>query len=207
MLNNEFEHGVVGPGEDATAWARQALRPRRQAMVEDKYAPELNPNVAMEWGWMRGLGRRVLYLVEQTFTKKRADWSGSSRHPSTGTTRPPASKPASANGSMADRRPFRLGHENNLGTALRALGARESGTARLEEAVAATAVRELQHLNVKLPDLADRKNVASLTEKLARRGGCEKGQPSLVRAGRPDLHMDEPGCAGRGAGERDGASG
>jgi len=46
------------------------------AIVEDRYAPELNPNVAMEWGWMRGLGRRVLYLVEQSFSKKRADWSG-----------------------------------------------------------------------------------------------------------------------------------
>ena len=26
------------------------------AIVEDKYLPELNPNVAMEWGWMRGMG-------------------------------------------------------------------------------------------------------------------------------------------------------
>lgn len=46
------------------------------AIVEDKVLPELNPNVAMEWGWMRGLGRRVLYLVEKDFQKARADWSG-----------------------------------------------------------------------------------------------------------------------------------
>src|SRR5262245_25795742 len=46
------------------------------AIVEDKYLPELNPNVAMEWGWMRGMGRDVLYLVEKTFNRARADWSG-----------------------------------------------------------------------------------------------------------------------------------
>jgi hypothetical protein len=46
------------------------------AIVEDKVLPELNPNVAMEWGWMRGIGRRVLYLVEKDFKKARADWSG-----------------------------------------------------------------------------------------------------------------------------------
>jgi hypothetical protein len=46
------------------------------AIVESKYKPELNPNVAMEWGWMRGMGRRVLYLVEEAFDQKRADWGG-----------------------------------------------------------------------------------------------------------------------------------
>jgi hypothetical protein len=46
------------------------------AIVEDKYLPELNPNVSMEWGWMRGMGRRVLYLVEKDFKLQRADWSG-----------------------------------------------------------------------------------------------------------------------------------
>ena len=46
------------------------------AIVEDKYLPELNPNVAMEWGWMRGMGRNVLYLIEQDFKKQRADWGG-----------------------------------------------------------------------------------------------------------------------------------
>jgi len=49
---------------------------RAIAIVEDKYLPEMNPNVAMEWGWMRGMGRNVLYLVESTFTRKRADWNG-----------------------------------------------------------------------------------------------------------------------------------
>lgn len=30
------------------------------AILESKYKPELNPNVAMEWGWMRGMGRKIL---------------------------------------------------------------------------------------------------------------------------------------------------
>lgn len=46
------------------------------AIVEDKYLPELNPNVSMEWGWMRGMGRDVLYLVEKDFKHERADWNG-----------------------------------------------------------------------------------------------------------------------------------
>ncbi len=46
------------------------------AIVEDKYHAELNPNVAMEWGWMRGMGRRVLFLRESSFNNDRADWSG-----------------------------------------------------------------------------------------------------------------------------------
>jgi len=50
------------------------------AIVEDKYLPELNPNVAMEWGWMRGMGRNVLYLVEKDFNKQRADWGGLIEH-------------------------------------------------------------------------------------------------------------------------------
>lgn len=49
---------------------------RGVAIVEDKYLPEFNPNVAMEWGWMRGMGREVLYLVEQDFQSERADTSG-----------------------------------------------------------------------------------------------------------------------------------
>jgi hypothetical protein len=46
------------------------------AIVEDKYLPELNPNVAIEWGWMTGMGRQVLYLREKTFGHERADWTG-----------------------------------------------------------------------------------------------------------------------------------
>ncbi len=46
------------------------------AIVEDKYLPELNPNVALEWGWMVGMGRDVLFLREQSFTHARADWTG-----------------------------------------------------------------------------------------------------------------------------------
>lgn len=46
------------------------------AILEDKYAPELNPNVACELGWMRGMGKDILYLVEKDFKHDRADWSG-----------------------------------------------------------------------------------------------------------------------------------
>jgi nucleoside 2-deoxyribosyltransferase len=46
------------------------------AVVEDRYLPELNPNVAMEWGWMRAMGKPVLFLVEKSFTKFRADIGG-----------------------------------------------------------------------------------------------------------------------------------
>ena len=34
------------------------------AIVESQFNEKLNPNVAMEWGWLRGMGRPVLYLVE-----------------------------------------------------------------------------------------------------------------------------------------------
>ena len=46
------------------------------AIVESKYKQELNPNVAMEWGWMRAMDRDVLYLAEETFDLARADWGG-----------------------------------------------------------------------------------------------------------------------------------
>jgi hypothetical protein len=46
------------------------------AIVEDRYRPELNPNVAMEWGWMRAMGKRVLFLREQDFAHGRADLGG-----------------------------------------------------------------------------------------------------------------------------------
>jgi len=46
------------------------------AIVEDKYVPELNPNVAMEWGWMHAMGRSVLFLREKSFQHARADWNG-----------------------------------------------------------------------------------------------------------------------------------
>ncbi len=46
------------------------------AIVESKHTHELNPNVTMEWGWMRATDRRVLFLVEKTFDRSRADLSG-----------------------------------------------------------------------------------------------------------------------------------
>jgi len=47
-------------------------------ILEDKYKPELNPNVTCEWGWMRGMGRDVLILKEATFKDEhfRADVAG-----------------------------------------------------------------------------------------------------------------------------------
>lgn len=53
---------------------------RAVAIVEDRYKPELNPNVAMEWGWMRGMGRDVLFLVEKDFKHFRADWTGLTKY-------------------------------------------------------------------------------------------------------------------------------
>lgn len=53
---------------------------RGVAIVEDRYRPELNPNVAMEWGWMVGMGRRVLFLREREFAHDRADWAGLLSH-------------------------------------------------------------------------------------------------------------------------------
>ncbi len=50
------------------------------AIVQDKVKQELNPNVAIEWGWMLGLDRRVLYLVEKDFKQERADWKGMSKY-------------------------------------------------------------------------------------------------------------------------------
>jgi len=55
------------------------------AIVESRFNEKLNPNVAMEWGWLRGMGRPVLYLVEDQveiippdvigLLKDRFDWS------------------------------------------------------------------------------------------------------------------------------------
>jgi len=46
------------------------------AIVEDKFNPKLNPNVAMEWGWMRAMRRPVTYLVEKGVTVVPADVAG-----------------------------------------------------------------------------------------------------------------------------------
>jgi hypothetical protein len=35
------------------------------AIVESKFKPDLNPNVAMEWGWMRAMRKPVLWLIEK----------------------------------------------------------------------------------------------------------------------------------------------
>ncbi len=49
---------------------------RGVAIVEDRYLTELNPNVVMEWGWMRSMRKPVLFLLEQGFTRLRADLTG-----------------------------------------------------------------------------------------------------------------------------------
>ena len=46
------------------------------ALVESKHTHELNPNVTMEWGWLRATDREVLFLVEKDFDLARADISG-----------------------------------------------------------------------------------------------------------------------------------
>lgn len=46
------------------------------AIVENKFKPQLNPNVAMEWGWMRARVKPVLYLVEKEMDVTPADVNG-----------------------------------------------------------------------------------------------------------------------------------
>ena len=46
------------------------------AIVESKHSPELNPNVTMEWGWLRSTDREVLFLIEKDFDRRRADIGG-----------------------------------------------------------------------------------------------------------------------------------
>ncbi len=49
---------------------------RGVAIVEDRCRSEMNPNVAFEWGWMKGMARRVYFLAEERFAHERADWKG-----------------------------------------------------------------------------------------------------------------------------------
>lgn len=46
------------------------------AIVEDRFNPKLNPNVAMEWGWMRAMKKDILYLVEKGAKETPADIMG-----------------------------------------------------------------------------------------------------------------------------------
>jgi hypothetical protein len=46
------------------------------AIAEDKCKAEFNPNVTMEWGWMRAMKKHVLFLVENDFSHIRADAIG-----------------------------------------------------------------------------------------------------------------------------------
>jgi hypothetical protein len=65
---NNFHPGLWDNVELHLLACRQGI-----AIVEDQYLPELNPNVAMEWGWMRGMGKPVLFLLEKGFAHRRAD--------------------------------------------------------------------------------------------------------------------------------------
>ena len=47
------------------------------AILEDRSANEFNPNVALEYGFMRALGKQVLLLKDRKFEKIRADILGS----------------------------------------------------------------------------------------------------------------------------------
>ncbi len=49
---------------------------RGVAIIENRYKQELNPNVALEWGWMRAMNRDVLFLLEKDFKQFRADILG-----------------------------------------------------------------------------------------------------------------------------------
>ena len=46
------------------------------AILEDHVGDELNPNVALEYGFMKGLGREVVLLKERRFKHLRADYVG-----------------------------------------------------------------------------------------------------------------------------------
>jgi len=43
------------------------------AIVEERFDGKLNPNVAMEWGWMRAMNKDVIYLVEKKALHAPAD--------------------------------------------------------------------------------------------------------------------------------------
>ena len=53
------------------------------ALLEDRVENLLNPNIALEYGFMRALGRRVLLLRERGFKHTRADFIGTLAKPFT----------------------------------------------------------------------------------------------------------------------------
>jgi nucleoside 2-deoxyribosyltransferase len=46
------------------------------AILEDKVKPDFNPNVGIEYGFMRALNKPVLVLAEKDFQRISADLSG-----------------------------------------------------------------------------------------------------------------------------------
>jgi len=84
------KHAVVARGYHPQLAAETKLHPnlweniecqmlacgRGIAIVEDRFNPKLNPNVAMEWGWMRAMKKPVLYLVEKLVTQIPVDVVG-----------------------------------------------------------------------------------------------------------------------------------
>ncbi|MDQ3660012.1 MAG: hypothetical protein M3454_02915 [Actinomycetota bacterium] len=51
------------------------------AILEDRVANEFNPNVALEYGFMRALNKPTLLLVDEGFRSLRADIVGTLREP------------------------------------------------------------------------------------------------------------------------------
>jgi len=67
------------------------------AILEDRIADEFNPNVALEYGFMRALNKPVLLLADVGFRNLRADIIGTLREhfditDINGTIRPPIEK-------------------------------------------------------------------------------------------------------------------
>lgn len=50
---------------------------RAIAIVENRFKPELNPNVAMEWGWMRAMRpNSILFLIDDAYATPPVDTQG-----------------------------------------------------------------------------------------------------------------------------------
>jgi hypothetical protein len=78
---------AMGPGSiyDQQLWANVVIHmlgcARGVAIYENRYRTALNPNVAMEWGWMLAADRDVLFLVDDSIVDIPADVGGYVRHP------------------------------------------------------------------------------------------------------------------------------
>ena len=81
VQNGFFPRIALGhPRYFPTVWDNVELHllgcKRGVAIIENRYKKELNPNVALEWGWMRAMDKDVLFLLENDFKEFRADILG-----------------------------------------------------------------------------------------------------------------------------------